>query len=77
MPALAQRPTRAGKAQLHDVRGKVEAYLDDLAGQGMAGRWEKKKIHGKGFQVLPVPPDEYAEACRKAADAARRKKRGA
>jgi hypothetical protein len=61
--------TDAGAAQvaLTTARAKLEADLDALQGVGLLGPWEKTKAYGRGFVVLPVPPEDYAEACKRAA----------
>lgn len=62
--------TSAGtaKAALSVARANLEADLDALAAAGLLGDWKptKRKIYGKGFELLPVPPPDYAEACRRA-----------
>jgi hypothetical protein len=54
---------------LTTARAKLEADLDALQGAGLLGPWEKTKAYGRGFDVLPVPPEDYAEACKRAARA--------
>jgi hypothetical protein len=60
----------ANKTQLKRARAKLEADLDALQEAGLLGPWEKRKVHGQGFTVLPVPPDDYPEACNRAAASA-------
>ena len=66
---------RAGKTDaatsrkaLANARAAMEANLDDLAAVGWMGDWKptKRKIYGKGFELLPLPPPDYAEACKRA-----------
>ena len=73
---------RAGKSdgrseqnQLIRARQKLESDLDTLKEVGLLGNWEKKKVHGAGFTVRPVPPDDYPEACRRAVDNLRKPKK--
>ncbi len=56
------------KAALSVARANVEADLEDLAAAGMLGDWKptQRKIYGKGFEFLPLPPPDYAEACKRA-----------
>ena len=62
----------AAKLALTTARAKLEADLDDLREAGLLGPWEKRKVHGEGWTVLPVPPADYAEACKRAAQAVRK-----
>ena len=55
-----------GKAALAAARANLEADLDALREAGLLGAWKKDKVHGRGFTVLPVPPADYAEACKRA-----------
>ena len=54
---------RTAKAALHATRDNLEADLDTLKEAGLLGEWEKKKVHGQGFELRPIPPADYAEAC--------------
>ena len=56
------------KAALSVARANVEADLEDLAEAGMLGDWKptQRKVYGKGFEFLPLPPPDYAEACKRA-----------
>jgi hypothetical protein len=66
----------AAKVQLKRARANLEADLDTLQEAGLLGPYEKRKVHGEGFTVLPVPPADYAEACKRAAQAVRKAKPG-
>lgn len=63
---------RAGKKALGYARAELEADLNRLQKAGLLGPWEKRKVHGKGFTVLPVPPADYPEACKRAAQSCRK-----
>jgi len=65
----------AGKVQLKRARANLEADLDALREAGLLGPWKKTIAHGRGFDVLPVPPADYAEACKRAALAVRQSTR--
>ena len=62
----------AGKVQLLRARDNLEADLDALREAGLLGPWKKTKAYGRGFDVLPMPPADYAEACKRAAQAVRK-----
>lgn len=62
----------AAKQALKDARANLEADLNALKDAGLLGDWTKRKIHGKGFELLPVPPADYAEACKRAAHTCRK-----
>jgi len=62
----------AAKLALTTARAKLEADLDALREAGLLGPWKKTKAYGRGFDVLPVPPADYAEACKRAAQAVRK-----
>lgn len=64
----------AGRVQLIRARSNLETDLDALRTAGLLGPWEKRKVHGRGYTVLPVPPEEYPEACKRAVSAGRRAK---
>jgi len=64
--------THAGKVQLLRARDNLEADLDALREAGLLGPWKKTKAYGRGFDVLPMPPADYAEACKRAAQAVRK-----
>jgi hypothetical protein len=64
--------THAGKVQLLRARDNLEADLDALREAGLLGPWRKTKAYGRGFDVLPMPPADYAEACKRAAQAVRK-----
>jgi hypothetical protein len=66
----------AAKVQLKRARANLEADLDALRDAGLLGPYEKRKVHGEGFTVLPVPPADYGEACKRAAQAVRKAKPG-
>lgn len=61
----------AAHVALKTARANMEDDLNALREAGLLGPWEKRKVYGKGFTVLPVPPDDYAEACKKATQASR------
>ena len=54
------------KVQLSKTRANLEADLDTLKEHGFLGNWRKEKVYGKGWRLLPVPAEDYAEACRNA-----------
>jgi len=54
------------RAALAAARASLEADLNKLQNAGLLGKWKQKKIYGKGFTVLPVPPNGYDEACKRA-----------
>lgn len=62
------------KKRLQEARSKLEADLDALKKGGLLGPWKKRKVYGKGFELLPVAPEDYAEACAGAAKAVRASK---
>jgi len=64
--------SHAGKVQLLRARDNLEADLDALREAGLLGPWKKTKAYGRGFDVLPMPPADYAEACKRAAQAVRK-----
>lgn len=66
----------AAKLALTTARAKLEADLDALREAGLLGPWEKRKVHGEGWTVLPVPPADYAEACKRAGRDARKQRTG-
>jgi len=70
-----QSDGRSEQSQLIRARQKLESDLDALKEVGLLGNWEKKKVYGAGFTVRPVPPDDYAEACRRATDKIRKPKK--
>ena len=55
-----------GKTALSNARANLEADLDALKEAGLLGDWKKTKVYGKGFNLLPAPPADYAEACKRA-----------
>lgn len=63
------------KAALSVARANMEANLDALAVAGMLGDWKptKRKVYSKGFEFLPLPPPDYAEACKRAVQLVRHK----
>jgi len=68
----------AGKVQLLRARDKLAADLDALREAGLVGDWKPTmhKVHGAGWTLLPVPPADYQEACKRAAQAVRKSKPG-
>jgi hypothetical protein len=46
----------------------MESDLNALHDVGLLGPWAKtkKKIHGEGFEFLPLAPEDYAGACERA-----------
>lgn len=64
----------SGKAQLQRARERLEANLAALENAGLCGPSELKRKHGKGYLILPKPPEDYAEACKRAARAAKTRK---
>ena len=54
------------RVALSAARASLEARLNALEKAGYAGKWKQRKIYGKGFTVLPLPPDGYEEACKRA-----------
>lgn len=67
---------QAGKVQLLRARANLEADLDALQEAGLLGPYVKRKVHGEGWTVLPVPPADYAEACKRAVQAVKKDKPG-
>jgi len=57
---------RAARNDLAEARANLEADLNRLQEAGLLGPWDKRKVYGEGFTVLPVPPADYAEACKRA-----------
>lgn len=55
-----------GKTALSNARANLEADLDALKEAGLLGDWKKTKVYGKGFNLLPTPTADYAEACKRA-----------
>lgn len=72
------------KARLRQARATMESDLNALHGVGLLGPWAKtkKKVHGQGFEFLPIAPEDYSGACERANLAVRKnqerkaKKRG-
>jgi len=60
---------RAARNDLAEARANLEADLNRLQEAGLLGPWDKRKVYGEGFTVLPVPPADYAEACKRAVQA--------
>jgi len=67
MYATKRTDAGAAKLALTNARANMEADLDTLKEAGLLGEWEKKKVHGQGFELWPKPPADYAEACNRAA----------
>ena len=64
----------SARVALSQARAKMEADLDDLKAAGLLGDWKKEK-KAKGFKLLPVPPEDYAEAGRVINEEAERMRR--
>ena len=60
---------RGAEVALTTARANLEADLNRLQEAGLLGPWDKRKVYGEGFTVLPVPPADYAEACKRAVQA--------
>jgi hypothetical protein len=56
------------KARLRQARATMESDLNALHDVGLLGPWAKtkKKVHGQGFEFLPLAPEDYAGACERA-----------
>lgn len=69
--------TPTAKKALSVARANMEADLDILQEAGLLGAWRptRRKEYGKGFNFLPLPPEDYAEACKRAAAAARKNRK--
>jgi hypothetical protein len=65
---------RTAQAALAAARANLEADLDALKEAGLLGDWKKAKVHGKGFNLLPTPPTDYPEACKRATQAVQKGK---
>jgi len=65
---------RAAQLALTTARAKLEARLDALWEAGLLGPWKgtKRKVHGAGWTMLPMWPEDYPEACKRAAQAVRK-----
>ena len=65
---------RTAQAALAAARANLEADLGALKEAGLLGDWKKAKVHGKGFNLLPTPPADYPEACKRATQAVQKGK---
>lgn len=65
---------RAAQLALTTARAKLESRLDALVKAGLLGPWEKRKVHGKGWTMLPMWPADYPEACKRAAQTVRKER---
>lgn len=64
--------SHTAKAALAAARAALGADLSALRDAGLLGRYVTRKIYGQGFTILPVPPEDYAEACKRATQSAKR-----
>lgn len=69
--------TASGKTELAKARDRLAADLQALEDAGLIGNWRptQRKVHGRGWTLKPVPPDDYAEACKAAVDQTKRTRR--
>lgn len=64
--------SRTAKAALAAARAALASDLAALREAGLSGQYVTRKIYGEGFTILPVPPEDYAEACKRAAQSVKR-----
>lgn len=66
--AVEGRSDETIKARLRQARATMEGDLNALHDVGLLGPWAKtkKKVHGEGFEFLPLAPEDYAGACERA-----------
>ena len=65
----------AAKTQLTRARANIESDLDEVSALGLLGKWKKEKVHGRGFQLLPIPAEDYPAACLAAVETVKKNSR--
>ena len=75
LPLAAEgRSDETIKARTRQARAMIEGDLKALIDVGLLGAESlktKKKIHGEGFEFLPIAPEDYSGACERANKAVR------
>lgn len=70
LPLAAEgRSDETIKARTRQARAMIEGDLKALIDVGLLGAESlktKKKIHGEGFEFLPIAPEDYSGACERA-----------
>lgn len=75
---MGRTDAKSAKAQLARARGNMSDDLEEVKRAGYLGAFKTRKVHGKGMEILPVPYEDYPEACARAVASvqANRRRRG-